>query len=238
MPQQNLNSIANALAACNQTNGASSPACTELFDCALPGAVFSSGACSGGTGSVTDTLSAALSIARDPAGVSVAGINDVASKSGAYSPALASAPNDWSMPLNFAPVGSSLSPVDLALDSSSRVWVLNSANTVTALNNDGTLDGNFLPAGSNFNGTARMAIDNSDHVWVTNISGNSVTALNSDGTLLGNFAPAGSFFNQPYGVAIDGSGHVWVTNRRRQYCNGSEQRRNSVRQLRAQRIEL
>ena len=102
VPQQNLNSISNALAACVRTSGPSSAGCTELFDCALPGAVFSAGACTGGTGSVTDTLSAALSIALNPAGVSVAGINDVAHRAPVYAPALASAPNDWSMPINSA----------------------------------------------------------------------------------------------------------------------------------------
>ena len=254
---KNLVSIANALAACNQTNG-SSAVCTELFDCALPGAVFSSGACTGGTGSLTDTLSAALSIARDPAGVSVAGIYDVASKSAAFSPALASTPNDWSMPLNFAPTGSDLSnPLAVAIDSASRVWVTNNTtNTVTALNNDGTLDGNFNPSGSNFSSAAGIAIDNSDHgvgdepggqycnraeqrrepvrqlcsrrivfeapsgvaidgsghVWVSNEVGNTVTALNNAGTLFGNFAPSGSNFNGPMDVAIDGAGVVWVIN--------------------------
>ena len=97
-PQETLNSIANALAACVQTDGASSPVCTELFDCALPGAVFSAGACSGGSGSVTDTLEAALSIALYPADVSVDGIYDVSTKAAAYSPALTSAPPDWSLP--------------------------------------------------------------------------------------------------------------------------------------------
>ena len=66
-PQENLNSIANALGACVQTSGSASANCTELFDCALPGAAFSAGACTGGTGSVADTLAAALSIARNPA---------------------------------------------------------------------------------------------------------------------------------------------------------------------------
>lgn len=96
--QETLNSIANALAACNQTDGASSPACTELFDCALPGAVFTAGVCTGGTGSVTDTLTAALSIALNPASVSVDGIYDVSTKAAVYSPALTSAPPDWSLP--------------------------------------------------------------------------------------------------------------------------------------------
>jgi hypothetical protein len=151
-PQQNLNSIANALAACVQTNGASSAQCTELFACALPGAVFSSGACSGGAGSIADTLAAALSIALNPASVSVSGVNDVATQAALFSPSLAFAPNDWSMPLNFGPSGSNLvDPPDVAIDSSGHVWVPTyGGNAVTALNNDGTLFGNFAPPGRTF----------------------------------------------------------------------------------------
>ena len=160
-PQENLNSIANALGACVQTNGAGSANCKELFECALPGAAFNSGACSGGAGMVADTLAAALSIARDPAGVSVAGINDVANKAALFSPALASAPNDWSMPLNFAPTGSNFDhPFGVAIDNSGHVWVVNDiGNPVTALNNDGSLDGNFAPKGSNFDHPFGVAID-------------------------------------------------------------------------------
>jgi hypothetical protein len=125
-PQQNINSIANALGACVQTGGASSAACEELFDCALPGAAFDSGTCTGGTGSIADTLSAALSIALHPAGVSVSGISDVASQASLFSPSLASTPNDWSMPLNFAPTGSNFQfPGGVAIDSSGHVWVAN-----------------------------------------------------------------------------------------------------------------
>jgi len=243
--QKNLNSIANALGACDQTDGASSAGCTELLNCALPGAMFSAGACSGGTGSITDTLAAALSIALNPASVSIAGINDVASKAALYSPALASAPHDWSLPLNFvsifndpqgvaidssggswvanfnndkvnnvAPSGSNFSgPEGVAIDSSGHVWVSNTTgNTVTALNNDGTLFGNFAPTGSNFDKPELLAIDGSGHVWVSNNSGNTVTALNNDGTLFGNFAPAGSNFDGPEGVAIDSLGDVWLAN--------------------------
>ncbi len=130
-PRQNLNSIANALAACVQTNGASSAQCMELFDCALPGAVFSSGACSGGVGSVTDTLAAALSVALNPVSVSVSGVNDVATKAALFSPSLASAPNDWSMPLNFSNVNEpNNEPFCVAIDSSGRVWVTNSGGFI------------------------------------------------------------------------------------------------------------
>jgi sugar lactone lactonase YvrE len=215
-----LNSLANALAACNQTNG-SSAACTELFDCAMPGAVLSSGGCTGGTGSITDTLSAALSIARNPAGVSVAGINDVASKSTAYKPVLTSAPNDWSMQLNFGPIGSNFNePFDVAIDSSSNVWVTNqNGSSVTVLNNDGSFVGNFnnsAPSGADFQEPQDVAIDSSGRAWIANSVSSSfsptITALNNVGTLFGSFAPAGANFNFPSGVAIDNSGHVWVTN--------------------------
>ena len=213
-PERNLNTIANALGACVQSNGAASAQCKELFDCALPGATFNAGGCSGGSGSVADTLAATLSIALNAARVSVAGVFDVATQANLFSPALAAAPHDWSMPLNFRPAGSNFGfPDGVAIDSSGHVWVANNGtNGVTALNNDGTLKGNFAPAGSNFNYPYNVAIDSSDHVWTPNFLGNSVTALNNDGTLLGNFAPPGSNFSEPFGVAIDAAGHVWMTN--------------------------
>ena len=116
---------------------------------------------------------------------------------------------------NFA---SSLAPLivagRLAIDGSGHVWVTNfRSNTVTALNIDGSLFGNFaltrviqLKLG--------VAIDSSGHVWVTNEVNNNVTALNNAGTLFGNFAPTGSNFIGPVGVAIDSSGSLWVTSQR------------------------
>ena len=41
-------------------------------------------------------------------------------------------------------------------------------NTVTALDNAGTLFGNFAPVGSNFDSPFEVGIDGSGHVWVTN----------------------------------------------------------------------
>jgi DNA-binding beta-propeller fold protein YncE len=124
-------------------------------------------------------LAAALSIARNPALVSVAGVNDVATKAALFSPALASAPNDWSMPLNFAPTGSNFNtPIGVAIDSSGRVWVTNfDGNNVTALNNDGTLFGNFAAPGSNFFGPGGVAFDSSGNLWVPNGGDNTVTEL-------------------------------------------------------------
>jgi DNA-binding beta-propeller fold protein YncE len=66
----------------------------------------------------------------------------------------------------------------VAIDSSGHVWVANAGGgTVTALNNDGTLFGNFAPSGSNFSEPWKLAIDSSGNVWVTNYGGGTVTEL-------------------------------------------------------------
>ena len=127
----------------------------------------------------------------------------------------------------------------MAIDGSGHVWVSNEGgNTVTALNNAGTLFGNFAPSGSNFNGPIGVAIDGAGLVWVTNNLGNTVTALNNAGTLFGNFAPTGSMFDTPFDVAIDGSGHVWVTNNAGNTRNRPEQLGDPVRQLCSDRIDV
>src|SRR5208282_5133398 len=157
-----------------------------------------------------------------------------------FSPSLASAPNDWSMPLNFAPAGSNfIAPTGVAIDSSGHVWVTNyTGDTVTALNNDGTLLGNFAPAGSNFTAPTGVAIDSSGNVWAANTGANTVTALNNAGTLLGNFAPSGSNFSQPFGVAIDSLDQGLGDERKRRQRNRPERRREPVGQLCPLRVEL
>ena len=66
----------------------------------------------------------------------------------------------------------------MAIDSSSHVWVANSTgNNVTALNNDGTLYGNFAPTGSNFDNPGAVAINSAGNLWVTNFGGDTVTEL-------------------------------------------------------------
>ena len=170
-PQENLNSIANALGACVQTSGATSANCKELFACAIPGAVFSAGACTGGTGSVADPLAAALSIARNPALVSVAGVYDVATKAPTVQPSAGIRAARLVDAAELCP-----DPVELQRAPRRGDRQLGPrlggeclmANTVTALNSDGTLFGNFAPTGSNFEGPLDLAVDGSGHVWVTN----------------------------------------------------------------------
>ncbi len=195
--QQRLDTIANAMAACDNSNNVSSTsaACAELFACAAPNATFTTpgAVCTGGTGTPTsDTLSAALAIAQNPGLVSPAGIQDVAAGSTAYAPALGAAPNDWSLPLtypvkNFGP---------LAIDAFGNAWILSS---------------NPLSGTTPFK-LSVVELDSAGHVvspattgWTTggvgNIDSSDVTNLAID--LLGNVWVSGS---SRYAAEISASG--------------------------------
>jgi len=100
--KQRLNTVADAMTACDATTSAG--ACAELFSCATANATYmgTGQACTGGTSTVTtDTLNAALSIVQNAGLVSGAGIYDVATQTSAFGPALGAAPAEWSLPLVF-----------------------------------------------------------------------------------------------------------------------------------------
>jgi hypothetical protein len=91
--RQRLNTVANALAACDVS--AVAGACAELFSCARANAHFvaTGQACTTGTSTTTtDTMNAALAIVQNAGLVSATGIFDVASTSTSFGPALGAAP--------------------------------------------------------------------------------------------------------------------------------------------------
>jgi hypothetical protein len=224
--QQQLDTVANAMAACDNSNNTAgtSAVCAELFSCASANATFTSTGqpCTGGTsGATSDTLSAALAITQNAGLVSSAGIFDVASASKAFSPALAAAPNDFSLPLiypvkNFGP---------LAVDAFGNVWILSvnqnsisNPHTLSVAEFD-TTGFEVSPATGWISGgisnldttdTTNMAIDPQGNVWVGGSSSN-IAEINSQG---GGVAPssgwiAGAGPGKTAGVAIDSSGNAW-----------------------------
>jgi hypothetical protein len=226
--QQRLNTVADAMAACDIS--ASPGACTELFSCARAGAAYAATGqpCTGGTSTATaDTLSAALSIVQNAGQVSMAGIYDVAtSGSPPFTPALAAAPAEWTLPLvfsvpNYGP---------LAIDAGGHVWLLapdpHPADplqpnlAVTEID----ADGKFLSphqTGHDWNGggvstipgndITNLAIDQSGSVWVRGTGAN-VAKLNSDGSgAVGFPVPAGPNPADTAAVAIDSGGDAWIT---------------------------
>ncbi len=198
---ERMDTLSNILAACVESSGPSSSACSTLLS---------------ETGGGSTTLQAAHFMATNLT-ASITDLFVLQSGSPPFIPDLSAAPGHWVIGLNFVPSGASFhEPVGVAIDAGGNVWAANYlGDSVTELSSSGGLAGNFAPSGANFNGPGFLAIDAGGNVWVTNPgnprgSGNSVTELTSGGGLVGNFAPSGANFQDPLGVAIDAGGNVWV----------------------------
>lgn len=226
--QQRLNTVANAMAACDMSSGAA--ACAELFSCARVNAVFAATGqpCTGGTGATTtDTLNAALAVVQNSGLVSMAGIYDVAtSTSMPFVPALAAAPSEWSLPLvftvrNYGP---------LAVDAGGHVWLLapdpHPAIPAPAIPNlavtEIDADGTFLSphqTGHDWSGggvssiegndVTNLAIDQSGNVWVSG-TGSTIAEITSAGAgVPGTPWNAGTGPDDTAAVTIDSTGNAW-----------------------------
>jgi predicted outer membrane repeat protein len=195
---ERLDTISNILAACVESSGPSSSACSTLLS---------------NTGSSTTTLQAAHVMATNP----VANVGTLFALQGGsppFTPDLSAAPDGWEIALNFDPANVFNGPNFAAIDGAGNVWVPNlDGNSVTELTPTGGLMGNFAPSGANFDSPEYVAIDASGNAWVPNIA--SVTVLTSSGGLFGNFNnsnTSGANFNNPISVAIDADGNAWVPN--------------------------
>lgn len=229
VPYVEMNTLADALNACAVTTGGSAgdgTVCGRLFTYTNPlSAVFPAYA-------PTDTLQAIFDLVKPPSPsveneLAPASVYGLASLSSPYQPILSSAPNEWSISLNYTSgggVGGSGSTASgssaLAVDASGNVWIANkSINSVSKWNSlgasyspntSGTAAGGFTGGGIYV--PASLAIDPNDYVWVVN--GNStLTKLDSTGTADANSPFAGGGLSTTgTGMAIDGSGYIWVTN--------------------------
>ena len=199
---ERLNTIGNILAACVQSSGPLSAACTTLLS---------------ETSSSTNTLQAARVIATNPV-ANVTMLYALQTDSSPFTPELGAAPDGFEIALSFDPSSSFDEPVFLALDAAGNVWVPNGAgDNVTELSFAGSLIGNFAPAAADFDGSDGVAIDASGNVWVTNFTGDTVSELLagcSTSSCTGhNFDPSGANFDAPFNIAIDANGNAWITNR-------------------------
>jgi streptogramin lyase len=87
---------------------------------------------------------------------------------------------------NFAPSGAFDGPGNLAIDAAGTAWVSNcggycsgstSNGSVSAVNAQGGLLGNFAPQGANFDAPSAIAVDAAGNIWVENDNGNSVSEV-------------------------------------------------------------
>jgi streptogramin lyase len=198
VPTTKLNTLADALASCTGGSGS----CTALF----------SAATSGGA-APTNTLDAALNIARAPA-ASVAAIYTLAAANPVFSPALAAAPSDW-MLHNTLSGGGMNSPASLGVDAAGNVWASNYFNTVSEFSPAGSAVFPVGISGSGINESYGMALDVQGNVWVANEQTTSqsgtgdVTELNSTGQPVSTGITSGGIYF-PLGVAADTNGNMWI----------------------------
>lgn len=206
VPQLEINTLANILASCVNSSGPSSTACSTLFGDAKSG---------GSTGTApTDTATAAINMAHNP-GANISALYLLSVGTPPFAPALTSAPNDFTMALNFSGGGIS-SPAGIAIDNSGDVWIADDVNPgkVTELSPLGVaLNGSPLTGGGMEN-VASVAVDLGENVWVGNdYNAGSITQLNgSSGAVMGSSPYTGGGVNEPIGVAVDSSDDIWVAN--------------------------
>jgi hypothetical protein len=222
VPNAELNTLANILAACVNSTGISSgtgngqpTVCSALFSAATPP----------GGSAPADTVQAALNIAHNP-GVNVASLFALSSASAPFQPTLSATPADWSVAVVFTGGGiANQGGNGIAIDGNGNIWNLNGASLSL-----------FDPTGTPISPTAGytagiaagdypfgLAVDSSNNVWYTDsryTSGTNTTTskllkMNSAGVLLspGNGYTAGGFgsLGDASFLAFDSAGNLWGT---------------------------
>jgi len=207
-PAPRIDSIANLLNACVVSSSVSN-ACIALFSATTPA----------NSSAPTNTLDAVLNLSRRPT-ANVATLYAMSTASSAFAPALAAAPADWTLFVNYTGGGMS-EPSGLGIDGNGNVWVANYFDVASYFS---PLGKPILAQGITGDGLSAsygLAVDGNNNAWIPNqpnygpsggfVSGNSVSVLNSTGqSVAGSGGFTGGGIDYPTGVAIDTDNSVWV----------------------------
>ena len=241
VPATEINTIGNIIAACVNTNGASSSGCTPLFSA---------------TGA-TDTFGAALGIAKNPGASAITAPPSLSSSHAPFQPSLSTSAQRLhrrhqlqrrrhlatpyaialdaaampGSPTKPAPLSPSFRPAALfshrprrldlvgaqgiAVDSNGNVWVANTAgnSVIKFALTAGGVTGTSAFTNGGIDAPTAIALDSAGTAWITNFNGNSVTALANNGlTVSGSPFPGDGQITVPSGIAVGlGSGAIYVT---------------------------
>jgi hypothetical protein len=212
VPLSELNSIANSIASCVNSDG-TGLACTTLFTATTP------------TNGIapTDTIQALLNIAHNP-GSNVGTLFNISTAIAPFQPTLGAAPHDWSVtvtyPNPFSFHGTAAPFSGIAIDGLGNIWVPNQSTiTVLAASGAALSPTGGYPAGlgnSEFvNGN--LAIDSSNVAWFgavtstnTAFSNPRIVKLNNAGTTLGSYTGGGVGTYDVEGLGFDATGNLWT----------------------------
>ncbi len=202
LPVAKINTLANILAACVNSNGGTagqSNGCGKLFTDATVNGV-----------APTDTITAILNIAQHPNLTS--DLWNIPTGSAPFQPSLAQPfPSDYSLVMTYSGGGLS-TPKGIAVDNAGNVWTANSGNsTVSEFNNAGApLSGTTGYALSAGTAPAGIAIDVNGNAWTANSGNNTVSEIAPGGASVTPFS--GGSLSTPVSLALDASNNVWVAN--------------------------
>ena len=205
IPVNEMNTLAGILAPCVNSTGTTGE-CSSLFSAATP---------SGGD-PPTNTIDATWDIAQNP-GNNVVALYALLSNTPPFQPVLSAPPTDWTLAVDYTG-GVLENPVDLAIDSSGDVWVIEEADVPTGegalselANNGAQVSPQYGYVGGGLQVPWSIAIDSSENVWVLSFAG-SLSEFSDDGTALSpSGGYAGSGLSNGSGIALDNFGDVWAT---------------------------
>ncbi len=200
VPQAEINSLANLLVNCVNSDGTAG--CTQLFDNApaLDGTP------------PTETVTAAINIAHKP-GANVAALFTASTVVDTFQPTLTAAPNDWTIAITYY-ADNMVGPYFPAIDSVGNVWVPGYvSNTLTEFDPTGKLlSGSNGFTGGGLNLPYTIAIDAHDNPWVVNFgpaNSSSVSEFSTSGV---------SLISSPYACdtacffpAFDSAQNLWIS---------------------------
>jgi hypothetical protein len=219
VPISAINTLANILAACNNTFDTVSNTGTITHSSACSTLLTTATSDGTSTGAQpTDAATAAINIAHNP-GSNISTLYPLASTTPPFQPALTSQPNDFILSLDI----SGLSQGTVAIDDSGNAWIIlpgfNQTLGVSKVSNTGATLATIRVYDPNSGGLTTpdtLAIDSADNVWIANTpngpSVSSIVKLSSAGLPDTGSPFTGNGLYGPSAISIDASGSAWITN--------------------------
>ena len=205
VPQAEIDSLADILAACVNSAGPSSTPCNTVF----------SNTKNGNTQPL-ETATAAINIAHNP-GANVSTLLSLVLSNLAFQPTLLYAPNDFTIAITYTGGGldgTGLAPGGVAIDAAGNVWVPNyDSSSLSEFNSNGVPKTGSPYSAAGLDNPTSVAIDHFGNAWIANFNGDDISEFNSLGSKIsGPPGFIGGGLNNPYGIAIDTFGNAWAAN--------------------------